>query len=357
MKEELKKHTLSLGAKLVGVASKDRLVGPVCSDPTYLMPEAKTAVVFGINYDKDIIRDYLAKKNFSSRDAMSWHEGEVYHRLWDIGNQLVQYLTEKGYHAVNCWPNQDWRELKTRKPGEKYNPVAMTPEFSHRYAAVAAGLGRFGWSSNVIAPEYGSRVLFSSILTNAVMEADPLMERNPCDTCKLCAQACQAGFIQRGKETQTVTLGGVQHEHGKMAQSGRCLVVCGGFMNALADPSWSIFKPINIDFGFKDDEDNESLGWRIRQAFIGIAKGPESPARHHFVKSQAKVMDRPIHSLDIQDYEVMCGNCQLVCWEKKEERITNLKLLQSSGVVTLDEDGNEVIVRNGRIIDRRSFSS
>ncbi|MHB1126093.1 MAG: 4Fe-4S binding protein [Bacillota bacterium] len=355
MKEQLKEYALSLGAVMVGVASKERLTGPVCSDPTYLMPEAATAVVFAINYNKDIIRDYLSKRNFSSRASMSRHEGEIYHQLWHIGNQLVQYLTEKGYKAINCWPNQDWREFKNRKPGEKYNPVAMTPEFSHRYAAVAAGLGSFGWSSNVITPEYGARVLFSSILTDAVLEADPLLEKNPCDRCKLCAHACQAGYIQLGKETQTVTLGGIQHEHGKLAQSGRCLLVCGGFINSLANPSWSIFKPVKIDFNFEDNEDNEALGWRIRQAFINIAKGPDSPARRHFVKSQTKVKNLPTHSLDIQDYEVMCGNCQLICWENKEERITNLKLLRSSGVVALDKDGHEVIERNGEIVDRRPY--
>ncbi|MHB1421489.1 MAG: hypothetical protein ACYCX4_18220, partial [Bacillota bacterium] len=115
-------------------------------------------------------------------------------------------------------------------------------------------------------------------------------------------------------------------------------------------------RPLSVWQAGKDDEDEDqtALGWRFRKTLIDIAKGPDSPARLHFVKNQNK-NDIPLHLQPLDDNEVVCGNCQLICWENKEERLENLKLLRSSGIVTLDKEGNEVIIRNGEVVDKRPY--
>ena len=52
--------------------------------------------------------------------------------------------------------------------------------FSQRHAAVRAGLGEFGLSGLVINPQYGPRVRYVSIITEAELEPDPLLTEKVC---------------------------------------------------------------------------------------------------------------------------------------------------------------------------------
>ena len=52
--------------------------------------------------------------------------------------------------------------------------------FSQRHAAVRAGLGEFGLSGLVITPQYGPRVRYVSVITEAALEPDPLLKEKVC---------------------------------------------------------------------------------------------------------------------------------------------------------------------------------
>jgi len=71
------------------------------------------------------------------------------------------------------------------------------PDFSHRYGAVAAGIGRLGWSGNLLTTDYGAMVELGTVLTSAKLEPDPLLENNPCDRCKLCTSVCPVEMISK----------------------------------------------------------------------------------------------------------------------------------------------------------------
>jgi epoxyqueuosine reductase QueG len=81
----------------------------------------------------------------------------------------------------------------------------MVPDFSHRYAAVAAGLGDLGWSGNLVTPRFGAAVYLTSVLTSAELEPDPLLEANPCDKCKLCTTVCPVEMLSP-RVTDSVTI-------------------------------------------------------------------------------------------------------------------------------------------------------
>jgi len=69
----------------------------------------------------------------------------------------------------------------------KERPVAF---FSHRHAALLAGLGNFGMNNTLLTPEFGPRVRFASVLTAAEIEPDPLLEKPLCIRCRRCVEAC-----------------------------------------------------------------------------------------------------------------------------------------------------------------------
>ena len=75
--------------------------------------------------------------------------------------------------------------------------------FSQRHAATRAGLGEFGFNNIVLTPEFGPRVRFVSIITEAELEPDPLITEKLClrEKCggregPICLHRCTGGAIQ-----------------------------------------------------------------------------------------------------------------------------------------------------------------
>jgi|GEM_PF-2470235 len=68
--EELKEMALTLGAFKVGIATTETLAGgPPSTDLTYVLPEAKSAVVFALAFDQNLIEPYFRKEDHKSLDT------------------------------------------------------------------------------------------------------------------------------------------------------------------------------------------------------------------------------------------------------------------------------------------------
>ncbi len=69
--------------------------------------------------------------------------------------------------------------------------------FSHKEAAVKAGLGTIGRSALYLSDNFGPRVRLATVLTDLDLSAGfrPLSENNPCDGCSACVTACPAMAI------------------------------------------------------------------------------------------------------------------------------------------------------------------
>jgi epoxyqueuosine reductase len=202
----------------------------------------------------------------------------------------------------------------------------LLPSFSHRYGAVAAGLGTLGWSGNVLHPKWGARVLYNTVITDAVLEPDPMLEEQSCDGCRICTRVCQGRFIH-AKQRDAVTIGARRFEHNKKAHNLRCILVCAGFSGQSEIPGWSTWSPGRLKLPARDEElepywsallkDNLWRGNHVSKVLSDLVFHTE----YGFVD---KPHDR---------FETTCGNCQLVCWRDRAERKENYKLLKRGGVV------------------------
>lgn len=344
----LKQTALESGAQLFGVTDSGRLKEVDCADTDNLLPGTKSVLVFGVALNREIIKAYLAKTNFSARDNMSRHEGECYHKLWKIGGILTQILQDKGFQAINAWPNKDYRDFRTG--AAKQSPFALTPDFAHRFAAVAAGLGKFGWSSNVVTKEYGAAIYFSSVLTTAVLEPDPLPQDNPCDDCGLCTRVCQVNFVQKTKDKKELNIAGKTLSHAKTGYIGRCVLCCGGWINQHQYPTWSTFSPLNAKFSFP--ESSEEFISEYKKMVVTDLKGPDSRAKKNILH-HLDLNNKGMHETKLDEYQIVCAYCQLICYGDKKNRAENVKTVHQSGIVTEDEEGFEVIIRNGQVVDKR----
>lgn len=72
-------------------------------------------------------------------------------------------------------------------------------EVSLRHAAVGAGLGAFGSHNLVVHPRFGSRVIFTGILSDLPLPSDPLLAENPCTECGACLEGCRPQALEKGK--------------------------------------------------------------------------------------------------------------------------------------------------------------
>jgi len=182
-----------------------------------------------VHSEPEIVRAYLTKQD---RTALQRHETDLYRTLFRAASRVAEALRTAGYEAVATEPNLDCRykrRLAYRLPPhpvrqrlvdwlsadspsfavlqvvkQGLTPVVrrafhtpswrLTPTFSHRYGAVAAGLGSLGWSGNVLHPDHGARVLFNTVVTSADLRpasdsVEQTPSQTPCDRCRLCVQA------------------------------------------------------------------------------------------------------------------------------------------------------------------------
>ena len=101
----------------------------------------------------------------------------------------------------------------------------MLGDVSHRHAAVAAGLAEIAWNGLAITPEYGMRVRWNSIITDAPLTPDPLYDGPPicqpdkCDT--LCVKRCPSEAFS-DTETITASFGDKTCEYAKLDKL-RCM--------------------------------------------------------------------------------------------------------------------------------------
>ena len=328
--KQIKTIAIEYGAALVGIASKQRLSdAPPSGNPNYLLPTARSVVSFAIPYDQRALRDFIAKTDWR---AFNLDKKEKTQRLYVIGDHLVEFLKRKGFDALAVDINNTFRP----EPGAEdlSEMVMMIPDFSHRYGAVAAGIGRLGWSGNVMTPRYGSAVLLGTVLTSAQLESDPLLEDNPCDGCKMCVASCPVEMMFK-KESVRVTVAGITEEIAKKRTNNCCWIGCDGYHGLSSNKKWTNWSPYRVETPFPaHDSEVDELCTRLRKA------DPDAnPDELNIYTNYRKSFFEP----DYLFFSV-CGHCANICWANHDDRIENWKLLSRSGIVVLRANGERTAV-------------
>ncbi|MGV9171750.1 MAG: hypothetical protein ACOC35_04135 [Promethearchaeia archaeon] len=132
LKEDIGSFLKDRGAIRVGFATKETLVGPLSADITYILSEAESAISYALPFDKKAIRDYLSKKSFEHHEKDRF---DLNYRSVKISQELASFLEEYGYKSKAILSNNNYRkEIKSWR-------ADMPPKLSHRYVAVASGVG------------------------------------------------------------------------------------------------------------------------------------------------------------------------------------------------------------------------
>jgi len=304
------------GAFRAGIATIDTLAeGPTSTDLSYVLPGAKSAVVFSFFMDQSTIPDYLGKKN---RRGYEKEYSMVNSISSGVAVKMQGFLRERRHQAAALAANDVYRTDPELGPNRLYPPVSL------RYLAAAAGVATFGWSGNMIDDKHGACIILGGVVTTAELTPTaPLnQDDNYCDECMICSAACTSRLMNHDKMTE-VTFGNHTFSYAARRTYLRCAYVCGGYTGLHKSGKWSTWSPGRFPIPEQDEE------------FLELLVGSGNLAGERPVGEGGRY-----HSLMNHKLYTTCGNCQIVCVPDKEERKRRLNLLKNGGVVLQNADGS-----------------
>ena len=185
----------------VGVVRLDRSDDEkLAADAARVLPGAVSLVVVALELFFETVEHLTSKVLVGEATLRNLYDQNldiVDGRLnWET-YRLVKRFHEAGYHGAPL-----------PATGSVYDRRFLESIVSYRHAAVAAGLGVFGWHGLLLTPGYGPRVRLAAVATDALLEstAAAAME-DPCVRCGgACVRACPAGAISMPAEGERYTV-------------------------------------------------------------------------------------------------------------------------------------------------------
>jgi len=132
---------------------------------------------------------------------------------------LLSFIRGKGFFA---------------EPVGRYG-YPLQGEISLKVEAIRMGLGKRGKNTVVLHPEYGPRLRFMAIVTDAPLEpkVDPILteEENPvCNGCSICFDACPVGVLEAYRMIDPSRClsdsDRMPEENGRLVPCDKCLQLC-----------------------------------------------------------------------------------------------------------------------------------
>ena len=196
--KELKEAARKFGADLVGIASIEIFASlPAERHPSSIFPECKSVIVIGRRILRGSLRGVEEGTNFGSTYHFFGYEMLENNFLSQATYDLNRWVEERSFEAVplfSYYP-EGMPKGSPVAPGKPAPNVIVDFEF----AAQAAGLAEMGLGNLLLTKEYGPRQRFAMLLTDAVLEPDPVFEKSVCGDCKACAESCPLQAIDTAK--------------------------------------------------------------------------------------------------------------------------------------------------------------
>jgi len=227
--QQIKNKARELGMDLVGIAGTGRFFdAPEGKCPEDILPGAKSVIVIGVR-----ILDGAIQAIFRARE-----EGKknIHGLFGTYGCQLIPNMHMGSATLRLSYYVQELTGCMTVPTTS--GPFQTSSAFSQRRAAVAAGLGEYGWHGYVLTPEFGPRVRFCSIITTAELDEDPLYSgERLCDPskCQICTKICPTNALPEYSEAAIAELSvaGKKVDSCGNLDVNRCKLACYGFVDTI----------------------------------------------------------------------------------------------------------------------------
>lgn len=217
----------SAGIDLIGVADLSSAISFIQAQGGDVVDGFPLAVSIGIRLPDPIV-DMLPKR-FDRAVAVNYRYHAyifINQRLDAFTSRLAGFIQREGFRALPI------------PAAERSNDEKICAVFSHKLAAHLSGLGWIGKSCLLITPQYGPRVRWATILTDAPLKATGKPIKRKCGKCRECVDICPVqAFTGRefdSREPREIRYQArrCQEYHDKMKEKiglpvcGMCLYVC-----------------------------------------------------------------------------------------------------------------------------------
>lgn len=179
----LRDRGMAAGADIVGIADVAELEGKYDgASPTAFLPGAIRVAVAVAADPPGIV---IAEDNFEySAIALSG-----YARADAAARSIAELLKSKGHRTYI---------IERSAPMARSASGRFVKNISMKHAAQAAGVGMMGWHRLVVSPEFGPRMRFAGVVTDAPIDADAPFDTELCNGCGACVAACPASAVGQG---------------------------------------------------------------------------------------------------------------------------------------------------------------
>ena len=197
LKEEFVELARECGADLVGVAPASRFEP---RDPIFaLFPQVKSVIGIAFRILRGTYRGTEEGSTFYQYTTMAVENMEE--TVMPIALlRLSNLLESKGFTACPQRRNQTiMQEKRGVNPEVAYDAICRgrtaETKMDFENAAVKCGLGELGFHGALLTDDFGPFVRYVFILTDADLEADPVITPHLCDKCGECAKGCPGRAI------------------------------------------------------------------------------------------------------------------------------------------------------------------
>ena len=189
MKKRIKEFALNLEVDDVGVAAAADYQSPRSPKLDTIFPGVKSIVVMAYKEPSSCESPNMQVAMNGRLDVMEFSRSCNY--------KMVRFLEKEFGAKAMSVPASYPLEMSLETMGS-------IGDVSLRHAAIAAGLGVFGRHNLVIHPKFGTRIVFTAILTDLDMPSDALCEEELCTNCNECVEQCPAGALDEENRTDVM---------------------------------------------------------------------------------------------------------------------------------------------------------
>ena len=312
----VKETAFRAGCGDIGIANIGRFANaPRMMHPKNIFPDCKSVITIVQPITRGSYRGITEGTHWANYTIYS------YNRLNTLYRPIVTYETacfieDHGFEAVPVYPGVP------ECPGLR-RPVAPgrpPPDvnLNVRIAGLACGVGEIGWSKVFLTKKSGPRVRLGTILTDAELEPDPLLEPGTlCNRCMRCAKDCPGGAIPKPGERPTIKIKieGREYEWGDV-HMGRCTLTHHG-LNWEASPFLKKDAPgFNLDVRRSNmsEETAYKLAYPLAHSKWG-GRSPEFPEGNAVINYYDQILSH-------MGYFAICGakGCIRACMDNLEKK-------------------------------------
>jgi epoxyqueuosine reductase len=187
-KGEIRQMGLSIGADVVGFAAVEDYQSKRAPDPKTILPGIRSMIIMGFRELDGGLASDIGRINMHSRlGQMDLTKSCTF--------RMAKAIEDR--YKIKAAPILASYPLNMAAPA-----MGLVADISLRHAAVAAGLGAFGRHNLVISPRFGTRIIFTAVLTDMALTSDPPVTEVLCDQCGLCVDACPAHALDEEGKTE-----------------------------------------------------------------------------------------------------------------------------------------------------------